>query len=100
MLQSKPPSDAERTVENPYAPPRALESPATATAETSQARSQRQQHLRRESCIRATGLVCLIVGVLVLLSFGLGTLSELGKLRSGEQQLGDCREANHNDHCP
>jgi hypothetical protein len=87
MQQSMPPSDAERPVENPYAPPRALESPAATTTESSQARSHRQQHLRRESCIRATGLLCFIVGVIVLLSFGLGTLSELRKLSSGERDI-------------
>jgi hypothetical protein len=85
MQKSTPPSDAERPVDNPYAPPRANESPAT--TESSQARSQRQKHLRRESCIRATGLLCLIVGVLLLVSFGWGVLSELRKLSSGERDI-------------
>ena len=87
MQQSMPPSDPERPVENPYAPPRALESPAATRKESSQTRSQRQQHLRREACIRATGLVCFVLGVIVLLSFGLGTLSELRKLSSGERDI-------------
>jgi hypothetical protein len=87
MQQSMPPSDAERPVENPYAPPRAFESPAATTTESSHARSQRQQHLRRESCIRATGLLCLIVGVILLVSFGLGTLAELRKFPSGERDI-------------
>jgi hypothetical protein len=46
---------------------------------TDQIRKQRQDHLRRESCVRVTGLLCLILAVIVILSFGLGTLSELRK---------------------
>ncbi len=85
MQESVPPSDGERPVVNPYAPPAALDGPPATTLESSPARRQRQQHLRRESCIRATGLLCLIAGVIVLGSFGLGLFAELRKLSSAPE---------------
>jgi hypothetical protein len=77
MQDSKPSSDGERPDDDPYAPPRPeLRADFEAKA-TDQIRRQRQEHLLRESCIRVTGLLCLIMAVIVILSFGLGTLFEL-----------------------
>ena len=77
MQQSKPPSDAERSDENPFAPPRAETETGLDEKETSRVERQRREHIRRESCIRWTGLLSLILAVIVLLTFGLGTLYEL-----------------------
>jgi hypothetical protein len=84
MQQSKPSSDAERPDENPYAPPKAEISSAVEEGKTDEAGSQRQKHLRRETCIRITGLLSLILATIVLLSFGLGTLYEFQKTATGE----------------
>jgi hypothetical protein len=87
MQQSKPSSDGERQ-DDPYAPPRAETGQAIEEKETDQAATQRRKHLRRESCIRVTGQLCLIIAVIVFLTFGLGTLSELRRLgSSGEEAI-------------
>jgi hypothetical protein len=80
-------SDADGPDDNPYAPPRAQETPPASDAQADHLQVQRRQHLNRERCIRVTGLLCLAVAVIVLLSFGLGTLSELRKLPSDEREL-------------
>jgi hypothetical protein len=88
MQPIKPSSDAERPDENPYAPPQAEPRPEADKKRAVQADSQRKEHLRRESCIRATGLLCLIIAVIVILTFGLGTLSELRRIgSSGEEGI-------------
>jgi hypothetical protein len=85
MQQRKPSSDGERP-DDPYAPPRAVTIQPIEAKEIDQADSQRRKHLRRESCIRVTGLLCLIIAVIVLLAFGLGTLSELRRLSSSGEE--------------
>lgn len=80
MQQSKPSSGAERLDDNPYAPPRAEIRPEVEKKTAKQAESQREAHIRRESCIRVTGLLCLIMAIMVILTFGLGTLSELRRI--------------------
>jgi hypothetical protein len=77
MPQSESSRHDEQLDENPYAPPMADIKPAADEAGTDQAGNQRTKHLRRESCIRVTGLFGLILAGLVVLSFGLGSLSEL-----------------------
>jgi hypothetical protein len=67
----------ERRDENPYAPPRTEISPAVVETETDDVGNQRTKHLRRESCIRVAGLLGLILAGFVVLTFGLGGLSEL-----------------------
>jgi hypothetical protein len=87
MQQTKPSPDADPPRENPYAPPAAEESSAVNDGNTDEAGSQRQKHLRRETCIRITGLLSLILAVAVLLSFGLGTHYELQKTLTGERDI-------------
>jgi hypothetical protein len=77
MPQSESSRHDEQLDENPYAPPMADIKPAADEAGTDQAGNQRTKHLRRESCIRVTGLFGLILAGLVVLSFRLGSLSEL-----------------------
>ncbi len=85
MRQSEPSRDGERPDENPYAPPRAEVRPEIDQKGTDQAASQRKEHLRRELCIRVTGLLCLIMAIIVILTFGLGTLWELRAADSAER---------------
>ncbi len=66
-----------RQCENPYAPPRTDIRPAVVEKETGEVGSQRTNHLRRESCIRVAGLLGLILAGFVVLTSGLGGLSEL-----------------------
>jgi cytochrome bd-type quinol oxidase subunit 1 len=67
----------ERSDENPYAPPRAEISPTVVEKEPDDVGKQRTKHLRRESSIRVAGLRGLILAGFVVLTFGLGALSEL-----------------------
>ena len=88
MQQSEPSSDAERPDENPYAPPRAELRPEVDKKTADEGESQRKEHLRRESCIRVTGLLCLIMAMIIILTFGFGTLSELRRIgSSGEEGI-------------
>jgi hypothetical protein len=80
MRQGEPSKDTELSHDDPYAPPRAMTEPADGENESNEAEIQRKKHIRRESCIRVTGLLSLILAVIVILVFGLGTLSELRKL--------------------
>jgi hypothetical protein len=80
-------SDAESPEVNPYAPPRAQVTPTDDDAENEQLRIQRRRYFTRESCIRATGLVCFAVAVIALLVFLLGTLSEYRKASSDELDI-------------
>jgi hypothetical protein len=77
MKQTKPSVDDEGPDDNPYAPPRAETRPAVDEVESNPVEKRRRKHIRRESCIRLTGLLSLIMAVIVLLTFLLGTLSEL-----------------------
>jgi hypothetical protein len=86
MQDSKPSSDGERPVDNPYAPPRSERGPGVEGGAIDEIRAQRQAHLRRESCVRVTGLLCLILAVVVILSFGLGTLFELRRIASTPEE--------------
>jgi hypothetical protein len=79
--------DDGRPDENPYAPPTAELSSALDVEKTDEAGGQRQKHLRRETCIRATGLLCFITAAIVLLTFGLGSLYELQKTSTGERTI-------------
>jgi hypothetical protein len=76
MQDDKPSSDGKTPDDNPYAPPRNERMSAVEETVTDH-RKQREEHLRRESCIRVTGLLCLILAIFVILSFGLGALYEL-----------------------
>ncbi len=82
MRQSEPSRSAEQPDENPYAPPREEVRPDIDQNRSDQAASQRPERLRRESCIRVTGLLCLIVAIFAILTFGLGTLWELRAINS------------------
>jgi hypothetical protein len=75
MQQSKPSSDAERPDDNPYAPPLAETRPGGEEKDTDLAVSRRKEHVARETCIRVTGLVNLIVAA--ILTSGLVVLSVL-----------------------
>jgi hypothetical protein len=77
MLQNAPTVTRERLDENPYVSPRSVTRPAVEEEETDEAWQQRTKHLRRESCIRLSGLFGVISAGFFLLAFGLGTLSEL-----------------------
>ena len=77
MPQIKPSSPAERPDENPYAPPREEIRPSVNEIATDQVVNQRTKHLRRESCIRLSGLIGLILAGFVGLTFGVGSLFEL-----------------------
>ena len=77
MPEIKPDSPAERPDENPYAAPEVERTPAPDGDETDPVWSQRTKHLRRESCIRVTGLIGLIFAGFVLLAFGGGMLVEI-----------------------
>jgi hypothetical protein len=59
-------------------------SPGVDAIDVDEVRGTRQQHLLRESCIRLTGLFSLILAVIVILSFGLGTLWELRRINTSE----------------
>jgi hypothetical protein len=86
MRQSEPSPDAGQPDVNPYAPPKVELIPELDNQPADQAESQRKAHLLRESCIRVTGLLCLIMAVIVLLTFGLGSLYELRRdALSGEE---------------
>ena len=87
MPQSDLSRRGERPDENPYAPPRAETGPAVDEKEPDQVRNQRKKHLRRESCIRAAGLIGLILAGFVVLSFGFGTLHEIYKFSVGEEDI-------------
>ena len=77
MPQIKPSRRDEQPDDNPYAPPRTEIRPAVDEKATDQVWNQRKKHLRRESCIRIAGLIGLILAGCVVLTFGLGTLTEL-----------------------
>jgi hypothetical protein len=77
MPQSEPFRHDERPDENPYAPPLADIRPAVEEKEVGHVANQRTKHLRRESCIRVAGLFGVILAGFVVLTFGLGSLSEL-----------------------
>jgi hypothetical protein len=77
MWHSQPYWEVDEPEESPYAPPRAEIKPEVDKKEPDQAEIQRKNHLLRESCVRITGLLCLILAIIVFLSFGFGTLSEL-----------------------
>jgi hypothetical protein len=57
MRQGEPSKDTEPSHDNPYAPPRALTESADGEIESNEAETQRKKHIRRESCIRVTGLM-------------------------------------------
>lgn len=80
MQESKPSADTKRPDENAYAPPRAGKSPGGDDKKIQRLESLRKKHLHRESCIRLTGLLVLLVAVIVILTLGLVTLSELQRL--------------------
>ena len=77
MPEINPSRHGDQPDENPYAPPRTEIAPAVDESETDQVGNQRTKHLRRESCIRIAGLIGLILAGCTVLTFGLGTLSEL-----------------------
>jgi hypothetical protein len=77
MRQSKPSSDGEQTVENPYAPPRTEMEPTIDGKATNESENRRTKHLRRETCIWLAGLIGLILAGCVVVTFGFGTFSEL-----------------------
>jgi hypothetical protein len=79
MPQINPSRPDDQPDENPYAPPRTEIRPAVSEQETDEDGNQRTKHLRRESCIRIAGLIGLILAACVVLTFGLGTLSELSR---------------------
>jgi hypothetical protein len=84
MNKTNPSSDAERPDENPYAPPQTQTRPRVDEKESNPVDGQRGDHFRRELCIRLTGLLSLIVAAIVIVNFGLDTLSELRRLDSPE----------------
>ena len=77
MAKLNPSRRDDSPEENPYSPPTKEMSPAVAEKVTDQVENQRTQTLRRESCIRMTGLVGLILAGFVAVTFGFGTLTEL-----------------------
>jgi hypothetical protein len=77
MAQDEPTMRAERPDENPYAPPRTETAPAVIEKKTDEVGNLRTKHLRRESCIRVAGLIGLNVAGFVVLTFGIGAISEL-----------------------
>ncbi len=87
MHQTRTSADGERPDDDPYAPPRAETRPGVDEKETDQVGRQRREHIRRESCIRLTGLLSLSLAVIVILSFGLGTLSELRRQDSSIEDI-------------
>lgn len=70
MQQTNPPSDGERW-DDPYQPPQVKTNPATEQKENDQAERQRNLHLLRESSIRLTGLLGMIMAVCAALLFTL-----------------------------
>ncbi len=91
MPQIKPSSPAERPDENPYAPPREDRRASVSEIASDQVRDQRTKHLRRESCIRLSGLLGLILAGFVVLTFGGGSLFELYRQAEGIELLSDRR---------
>ena len=87
MSQNDPSRRGDQPDENPYAPPRTEISPPVVEKETDEVGNQRTKHLRRESCIRAAGLLGLILAGFVVLSFGFGTLHEIYKFSVGEEGI-------------
>jgi hypothetical protein len=77
MPQNDPTRHGDRPDENPYAPPRTEISPTVVEKAPDDVGKQRTKHLRRESSIRVAGLLGLILAGFVVLTFGLGALSEL-----------------------
>jgi hypothetical protein len=91
MPQIKPSGPAERPDENPYAPPREYRRASVDEKATDQVRNQRTKHLRRESCIRLSGLIGLILAGFVGLTFGVGSLFEIHRQEEGIELLSDRR---------
>jgi hypothetical protein len=77
MPQNEPRMRGERPSENPYAPPRTEIGPALVDKDIVEVGNQRRNRLRRESCIRVAGLIGVVVAGCVVLTFGLGAVSEL-----------------------
>jgi hypothetical protein len=77
MRKGKPSPAAERPDEDGHPAPGAQIGLPVVQLEFDDPASVRHEYLRRESCIRATGLLSLILAVVVILTFGLGSLYEL-----------------------
>jgi hypothetical protein len=91
MPQIEPISSAERPDENPYAPPSEDRRASVDEKATDGLANLRTKHLRRESCIRLSALIGLILAGFVGLTFGVGSLFELYRQEEGIELLSDRR---------
>jgi hypothetical protein len=64
-------SEAENRRSNPYAPPQSESGPTADSTAIDEALNQRRIHLRRESCIRMTGLLSFMLNAIVVVALGL-----------------------------